>query len=83
MSRPNGPSRTIKLVTPSDTADLPDGPCDALLVGTAGDARLILGDASDTGGSNLVPLQAGYNPISVQRVYSTGATAARIWAIYL
>lgn len=83
MSRNNGMGRTLRLVTASDTADLPDGPCEGLLVGTAGAARLILGDAADTGGSNLVPLQVGYNPIAVQRVYSTGLTAANIWAIYL
>lgn len=74
-----GPAGALRKVTPSDTADLPDGPCRALLVGTAGDA-----DLNDGGGAfcDAVPLQAGYNPICVTRVYSTGLTAANIWALY-
>lgn len=83
MSINNAMGRAVRFVTASDTADLPDGPCDALLVGTAGAARIIDGSDSNTGGTNLVPLQAGYNPIAVKRIYSTGLTAAGIWAIYL
>lgn len=66
-------------VTASDTLDLPDGVCRALLVGTAGAADII--DADGTARS-AVPLQAGYNPGGVQRVKATSLTAANIWALY-
>ena len=64
-------------MTKADAA-LPDGPCRALLVGTAGTANLM-----DNSGAILanVPLQLGYNPISVQQV-RTGGTATDIWALY-
>lgn len=67
-------------VTASDSADFPA--CNGLNVGTAGNARIIFADGRDTGGTDLYPLQAGYNPISVKRIYSTGITAANIWALY-
>lgn len=66
-------------VTASDTLDLPDGVCRALLVGTAGAADII--DADGVARS-AVPLQAGYNPGGVQRVKATSLTAANIWALY-
>jgi len=65
-------------VTKSDTVDLVDGTCRALLVGTAGTANLI--DGID-GVRADVPLQQGYNPICVKRV-KTGGTATDIWALY-
>jgi hypothetical protein len=73
-----GPALAIKPVTKSDTADFADGACRALLVGTGGSASLI--DAEGNTVAN-VPLQAGYNPISVTRV-KTGGTADNIWALY-
>lgn len=69
-------------ITASDTVNLAGGACRGLLVGTAGNARLVTENGEDTGGTNLVPLQAGYNPISVTRIYATGLTAANIWALY-
>jgi hypothetical protein len=53
-------------------------PCRALLVGTAGTANL-----RDARGNDLadVPLQQGYNPISVLQV-RTGGTADDIWALF-
>ncbi len=65
-------------VTKNDNADLPDGICRGLLVGTAGTANL-----HDMRG-NLranVPLQQGYNPLRVRRVRTSG-TADNIWALY-
>jgi hypothetical protein len=64
-------------VTKAD-ANLPDGICRALLVGTAGTANLM-----DAGGNTRtsVPLQAGYNPLSCKQV-RTGGTAADIFALY-
>lgn len=74
------PGTSIVKITPSDSVDFDT--CRALLVGTGGDARIITADDVNTGGTDLVPLQTGYNPISVKRIYSTGLTAANIWAIY-
>ncbi len=59
-------------------SDLPDGPCRALLCGQAGTVNIV--DASGNVCTDL-PLQAGYNPISVIRV-STGGSASNIWALY-
>lgn len=71
------PATSIRAVTKADAA-LPDGPCRALLVGTAGTANVM-----DCSGTILtaIPLQLGFNPISVQQV-RTGGTAADIWALY-
>ncbi len=67
-------------VTASDSVDF--RACKGLLIGTGGAARVVWADGQDSGGSNLVPLQAGYNPISVKRIYSTGLVASNIWALY-
>ena len=81
MSLESRPSGTIRAVTKSDTVNITqiDGRWPrALLVGTAGTATVI--DA--TGATcTSIPLQAGYNPISVQRVNNTG-TASDIWALF-
>ena len=74
---PTRPGRLIA-VTKAD-ADLPQGRCRGLLVGTAGTANLLFG--SDDGNLANVPLQVGYNPIAVLQV-RTGGTATDIWAIY-
>lgn len=76
------PAAGFKFVTASDTVDLPDGPCRALWVGTAGNARIIDASGNNTGASNLFPLAAVLNPIQVCRIYSTGLTASNIWALY-
>ncbi len=76
------PAVRIRPVTASDTVNVPLEVCRALLVGTAGNARIIDASGVDTGNTNLVPLQAGYNPIGVQRIFATGLTAANIWALY-
>ena len=81
----NNPAGAVRFVTASDTVDLPqvNGQFPrALLVGTAGNARILDGGRTDTGGSNLVPLQVGYNPVHAVRIYATGLTAANIWALY-
>lgn len=59
-------------------ADLPEGSCRALLVGTAGSANLV--DAAGNACAG-VPLQQGYNPIRCRRV-AMGGTADNIWALY-
>jgi hypothetical protein len=72
------PASRIVPITPDDDADLPDGTCRALLVGTAGTANLI-----DAGGFERsdVPLQPGFNPLGIQRI-KTGGSAANLWALY-
>ncbi len=67
------------LVTPSNTADLPNGPCQGLLISAAGVVKI------DTpGGSTVSPaLQAGISSIGAKRVYATGTDAVTIWALYL
>ena len=59
-------------------ADLPDGLCRGLLVGTAGTANLMQEDGTVRAN---VPLQAGYNPLRATQV-RVGGTAADIWALY-
>lgn len=73
----NSPSPGLIKITASDTIGF--SICRALLVGTAGAADLI-----DANGNtcSAVPLQQGYNPISVKRVNLTNLTAANIWALY-
>lgn len=81
MNEQTRPSGFIRSVTKSDTVDVAKINSQwprALLVGTAGTATII--DASGQTCTS-VPLQAGYNPISVQRVLDTG-TASDIWALY-
>jgi hypothetical protein len=67
----------IAAVTPAD-ADLPHGICAGLLVGTAGTLNVM--DASGTIVTGI-PVQAGYNPISVRQV-RLGGTAGQIFALY-
>lgn len=71
------PSGKIRLVTKAD-ANLPDGDCRGLACGTAGTANLM--DLTGAILSNY-PLQAGYNPIAVRQVRTSG-TADNIWALY-
>lgn len=73
------PAGSVVPVTPHDSTNFPQGVCRALLVGTAGAADLVDGTGTTR---SAVPLQAGYNPICVQRVNSTNLTAANIWALY-
>ena len=59
-------------------ADLPDGPAKRLLVGTAGTMTLM----DEMGNIHVdVPIQQGYNDISVRQV-RLGGTADNIWALY-
>ncbi len=59
-------------------ADLPDGTCRALWVGTAGTANLMEQDGTIR--TNF-PLMQGPNALVCKQV-RTGGTAADIWAIY-
>lgn len=59
-------------------ADLTNGACRALWVGTAGTANLTEVDGTERTG---VPLQAGLFPCKVLQV-RLGGTADNIWALY-
>jgi hypothetical protein len=59
-------------------SNLPGGRCFALLVGTEGTANLMDAEGNILTG---VPLQTGYNPLSVLQV-RIGGTASDIWALY-
>lgn len=74
-----GPATGLSPVTPSDTADLPDGATRSLFVGTAGSVAVL-----DMQG-NPATLTSGpsqYHPVRVQRVLATGTTATGIVALY-
>lgn len=73
------PATKILAVTPHNSNEFTDGPCRALLVGTAGAATVVDAEGNT---ATLIPLQAGYNPIRVKAVRATGLTAANIWALY-
>ncbi len=70
------PFRALRAVTPGSA--LPLGPCQGIIVGTAGSLNY-----TDFTGEILtgVPVQAGYNPICCQSIES-GGTASNIWAGY-
>lgn len=76
-SSDSAPARTFVPVTKADE-DLTGGTCRGLLVGTAGTANLMQQDGTIR---TNVPLQAGYNPLSVLQI-RLGGTAADIWALY-
>lgn len=59
-------------------ADLPDGPCRALWVGTAGSVNIRTLNGADR---DDFPVFIGLNQIQVKRV-RLGGTADNIWAIY-
>lgn len=71
------PADAYPPVTKAD-ADLPNGICRSLWVGTAGTANLMEPDGTIR---TNVPLVQGPNPFVVKQV-RTGGTAADIWAIY-
>ena len=72
----NVPAVSIVAVTPGTPFQV----CRALLVGTSGAATVTCADGTTV--ATLIPLQAGYNPISCINVSATGLTASNIWALY-
>jgi len=77
------PIQSIKNVTPNDSADLPNGPCRALLITGAGNLRI-----TTAGGDTLtLPISAnwfGVTYIRASRIWATGTTvtASNIFACY-
>lgn len=68
----------IDAVTPDDDADLPGGETRALILGTAGDVRVTMANGSQ----GVLPLQAGFNQLSVRRVHATDTTVDNVIAVY-
>ena len=68
-----------KAVTPSDTVDLADGVCYALMVGTDGDVSVEYANGLE---DTLYLIAGIVHPIQVVRVNATGTTATDIKACY-
>lgn len=77
MSYWSNPAEGIVAVTPSDSTDIA-AQCRGLLCGTAGNAQV----TTAAGQTVTIPLQQGYNPIRVSRVWNTSTTATSIFALY-
>ena len=77
----NTPARFMKAITPSDVADLPDGECQGIYVGGAGNVSLV----APVGGADVlltaVPVGTQLS-VSTTRVKSTGTTATSMVALY-
>lgn len=76
---PISPGRNLRVVTPDNDADLPDGACKSLWVTADGDLTVIAQDDTDP---VTIPVLAGQCiPIRARRVLATGTTATLV-AIY-
>lgn len=73
------PAAGLLAVTPSDSADLSNGPARALYVGTSGDIAVIMADGTS---GTIRSAAAGYHPLQVRRVKTTGTTESNILALY-
>jgi hypothetical protein len=67
------------VVTKDDAANLPDGICKGLYIGTAGTLKITGADGVDVAFANVA---VGYLALKVKRVWSTGTAAAGIMAFY-
>lgn len=74
----SAPADSAEVVTPNDTADLPNT-SRALLLSASGWVTV---DMIGIGTNIPLPLAAGYNPIRVSRVYATGTDAVTIFALF-
>lgn len=74
----DGPARNAATVSPNDSTDLPNV-ARCLLLSAAGTVTV---DMVGVGTNIALPLQAGYNPLCVSRVYSTGTDALTIVALW-
>lgn len=71
------PAEGILEITPSDSADNTTG-SRGILCETGGDAKV----TTKAGNTVTIPLQQGYNPIQIVRLWSTGLTASGLFALY-
>lgn len=73
----DSPANHAAAVTPNDSVDLASVPR-ALLVASAGNLKVTM-----KGGQEItLPMQAGYNPLRVTRVWATGKTCGDVFAIW-
>lgn len=78
--QPNFAARSMRAVTPDDDADLPNGPCKALLVAADGDLEIVAQE-DEGAGALTIPVVAGqYILVRVRRVME--ATTATVVALY-
>lgn len=75
----SAPAARAAAVTASDSADLTNGICRALYVGTTGNINVDMSDGATVLFSN-VPV--GIFPIKAKRVRSTSTTASNLVALY-
>jgi hypothetical protein len=74
------PYNRIKAITTSDTVNLPDGVCDAILVNGAGNVVVVL-ENDET--ATITGVVAGtILPLTVKRVNATSTTATNMYALY-
>lgn len=70
-----------KAVTPSDSTNIPDGPCTSLYIGTGGDVTLIA--SADSTSVAYMNVPSGYTLlVQAKKVLATGTTATDIVAQY-
>lgn len=74
----SGTSSDAKTVTPSDSANLTNGACRQLWIGTAGNVAVI----TLAGTTLTIKAPVGVLPLQVSRVLSTATTATDIVALY-
>ncbi len=68
-------------ITPSDTVDLPDGPCDAFYVGGAGNVAVV---ADDNRAVTFIAAAVGSTMcLKARRINVTNTTATNLVALYL
>lgn len=78
MAGPIASFKSIVAITPNDSADLPGSYCQAIMVGTAGAAKV-----TDANGNTVtIPLLAGITYIAVRRVWATGTTASNMFSLH-
>lgn len=80
---PNGfqstsPGTDVVPVTPTNSTNLPAGPCRGLLVGTAGTIVAV----TFNGNNRTFYAPVGVIPVCFTQVWATGTTASNISAIY-
>jgi hypothetical protein len=74
-------AQKLRLITKSDTAELPLGPCRAVWVGGAGDLAVIA--SGDTAAVTISGVAAGtVVPVRARYIMSTNTTATLIVALY-
>jgi len=76
------PARNLRVVTPSDEDDLPDGPCDSLWVNDEGVVVVAVVAVDDTDAVLMAVSGPGAVIARARAVRETGTTAIDIVAMY-